>query len=254
MAGNPPYPAHPPRSGVLWERSHWRIIITMSRPPFIRPYRPEDRAALDDVCVRTGYQGGDSRGICPDLELMPSIFAAPYAVLEPELAFVLDDGGRAVGYVLGTADTETFVKRYRSEWLPTLTARYPEPTRPPSTFGEQMVDLMHRPERLLIPELAAYPAHLHIDLLPEHQRAGHGRALIGQLLAALRRGGVGAVHLGMVTANTPARAFYDRLGFHPIEVPDPGPISYLGRSTAGSATGPTAGSATCPSAGSAAGS
>ncbi len=29
-----------------------------------------------------------------------------------------------------------------------------------------MVDLHHRPERMLLPELAAYPAHLHIDLLP----------------------------------------------------------------------------------------
>jgi ribosomal protein S18 acetylase RimI-like enzyme len=35
----------------------------------------------------------------------------------------------------------------------------------------------------------------------------------------------------MVTANTPARAFYDRLGFHEIDVPDPGPVAYLGRTT-----------------------
>jgi hypothetical protein len=35
----------------------------------------------------------------------------------------------------------------------------------------------------------------------------------------------------MVTTNTPARAFYDRLGFHVVPVPDPGPLTYLGRST-----------------------
>ena len=204
----------------------------MTRLPFIRPYRPEDRAALYDICVRTAYEGGDSREICPDLELMPSIFAAPYAVLEPEFAFVVDDGRRAVGYVLAAADTETFVKRYRAEWLPTLTDRYPQPTQPPTSFSEAMVDLMHRPERMLVPELAQYPAHLHIDLLPDYQRAGHGRALMEQLLTALRRAGVDAVYLAMVTANTAARAFYDRLGFHVIEVPDPGPITYLGRSTA----------------------
>ena len=205
---------------------------------FIRPYRPEDRAALQHICVRTALEGGDSRSVYPDQELMPSIFALPYAVLEPELAFVLDDGGRAVGYILGAADTEDFVKRYRAEWLPLLTDRYPEPTRPPATPGEQMVQLMHRPERMLLPELASYPAHLHIDLLPAYQRAGHGRALMDTLLNALRRGGVAAVHLTMVTANTPARAFYDRLGFHRIEVPDPGPVTYLGRSTEGP-TGPS---------------
>lgn len=38
----------------------------------------------------------------------------------------------------------------------------------------------------------------------------------------------GDAHLGMVTANTPARAFCDRLGFHEIPVPDPGTLTYLG--------------------------
>ncbi|TDU05804.1 acetyltransferase (GNAT) family protein [Streptomyces sp. 846.5] len=200
----------------------------------VRPYRPEDRDALFDICVRTAHDGGDSRHIHPDLELMPSIFAAPYAVLEPELAFVVDDGERAVGYVVATADTATFVKRYSTEWLPTLLRRYPAPDRAldrAATPSEVMVDLMHRPERMLLPELEEYPAHLHIDLLPSHQRAGHGRELMDALFAALRSAGVARLHLGMVTANTPARAFYDRLGFHEIPVADPGPLTYLGRST-----------------------
>ena len=198
----------------------------------VRPYRPEDRDALYDICVRTAHDGGDSRHIYPDPELMPSIFAAPYAVLEPELAFVVDDGERAVGYVVATADTATFVKRYRTEWLPTLMERYPKPERAPSTPTEVMVGLMHLPERMLLPELEQYPAHLHIDLLPSHQRMGHGRELMDALFAALRSAGVPAVHLGMVTANTAARAFYDRLGFHEIPVADPGPLTYLGHSTA----------------------
>lgn len=44
--------------------------------------------------------------------------------------------------------------------------------------------------------------------------------------------GVPAVHLGMVSSNTAARAFYDRLGFRELAVPDAGPVTYLGRSTA----------------------
>jgi ribosomal protein S18 acetylase RimI-like enzyme len=203
----------------------------MSRHPIVRPYRPEDRAALNDICVRTANDGGDSRQIYRDLNLMPSIFAAPYAVLEPESSFVVDDGERAVGYIVGTADTETFVKRYRSEWLPQLTERYPRPSTPAGTPSEVMIELMHRPERMLLPELVDYPAHLHIDLLPAHQRSGHGRALMTAFLGALHDRGVPAVHLGMVTANTQARAFYDRLGFHEISVADPGPLTFLGRST-----------------------
>ncbi|MDI5973300.1 GNAT family N-acetyltransferase [Streptomyces sp. SL13] len=203
----------------------------MTSAATLRPYRPEDREALFDICVRTGHDGGDSRGIYPDLELLPSIFAAPYAVLEPELAFVVADGGRAVGYIVGTADTPSFVSRFRTEWLPRLSTRYPAPTQAPATPTEVMVDLMHRPERLLLPELAAYPAHLHIDLLPSHQRAGFGRKLMETFLAALHLRGVTGVHLGMVSTNTAAREFYDRLGFHEIPVPDPGPLTYLGRGT-----------------------
>jgi hypothetical protein len=53
------------------------------------------------------------------------------------------------------------------------------------------------------------------------------------MLAALAAEGAPAVHVGMVTANTGARVFYDRVGFHVIPVPDPGPLTYLGRATSG---------------------
>jgi ribosomal protein S18 acetylase RimI-like enzyme len=206
----------------------------MTRPAArIRPYRPDDRDALYDVCVRTGHEGGDAREIYPDPDLLPDIFAGPYTALEPDLAFVLDDGRRAVGYIVGTADTEAFVRAYRDEWLPALRARYQEPAGPPATPTERMLDLMFHPERMLVPELAGYPAHLHIDLLPGHQRAGHGRTLMDTFLAALRAKGVPAVHLGLAPANTGARAFYERLGFTEIPVDDP-TITYLGRPTAAS--------------------
>ncbi|MEV6247857.1 GNAT family N-acetyltransferase [Streptomyces sp. NPDC051742] len=200
---------------------------------FVRRYRPSDRTALADICVRTAHEGGDSSGLYPDPELMPSIFAYPYVELEPEFAFVLDDGaGRAVGYVLGAADTDTFALRFRTEWLPKVAARFPEPAREPATPTEEMARLLHTPERMVRDELAAHPAHLHIDLLPQWQGRGYGRALIRTLLAELRAAGVPAVHLCMVQANTKARAFYDRLGFAPLAVPDPGPVWYLGRPTA----------------------
>ncbi|MFF8961814.1 GNAT family N-acetyltransferase [Streptomyces globisporus] len=199
--------------------------------PVLRPYRSEDREALFDICVRTGHEGGDARHLYPDPTLLPNIFAAPYAVLEPELAFVVEDGGRAVGYILGTADTASFVDRYRAEWLPGLADRYPGPVHEPSTPAEAMTALMHDPERMILPELADHPAHLHIDLLPSHQRSGYGRRLMQTFLAALHEQGVKKVHLSMLTANTRARAFYDRVGFHEIAVPDAGPVTYLGRST-----------------------
>ncbi|WP_443068563.1 GNAT family N-acetyltransferase [Streptomyces sp. NBC_01267] len=209
------------------------MVACVTTQPFVRRYRAQDRPALYEICVRTGEEGGDARHLYPDHALLGSVFAAPYAELEPGLTFVVDDAGSAVGYVLGTADTAGFVERFRKEWLPTVADRYPDPSGPLRTPADQMTALLHRPERMLLPELSAYPAHLHIDLLPGHQRSGFGRALMTRFLAALAEQGVPAVHLGMVTANTPARAFYDRLGFHEIPVADPGPLTYLGRATGG---------------------
>lgn len=196
----------------------------------LRRFTPADLPSLYDVCVRTADAGGDARPLYPDQDLMPTIFLAPYVALDPSLAFVVDDGSRAVGYVIGTADTAEFVRRCRQEWLPTVAGRYPAPVAL-STPSDEMLALLHNPERMIVPELAAYPAHLHIDLLPAYQRKGLGRELMAAFLAALAERGVPAVHLGMVTANVAARAFYDRLGFHVIDVPDAGVLTYLGRST-----------------------
>jgi GNAT superfamily N-acetyltransferase len=193
--------------------------------PEIRAYRDADRRTVYDICVRTADLGGDARGHYSTDDLMGDLFAGPYLRLEPELAFVLDDGGRAVGYVLGTADTATFVRRYAAEWIPLLGDRYPVPPAPPRTAEQDMVALHHNPARMLVEGLAGYPAHLHIDLLPAYQGRGYGRQLVRRFAETVDAPGV---HVAMVTANVPARGFYDRLGFTVLPVPDPGPLTYLG--------------------------
>jgi len=198
----------------------------------IRPYRPADRAAVYDICVRTADAGGDARGRYLSDDLLPDLYAGPYLRLEPGLAFVLADPDRAVGYVLGTADTAGFVDAFRQRWTPLVADRYPRPPDPPGTPDEVLVEALYHPEWMLRPELAGYPAHLHIDLLPGYQGAGYGRRLVGTFLAAAARAGAGAVHLGVAQANVRARGFYDRLGFHEIAVPDAAGVTYLGRTTA----------------------
>ncbi|GGW97611.1 acetyltransferase [Streptomyces malachitofuscus] len=205
----------------------------MNESPRIRPYRREDRPALDDICIRTAHNGQDSRPHYVDPGVFPDTFAAPYVHLEPDLAFVLDDGrGHAVGYIVGTADTARFARTFRAAWLPLVADRHPAPSGPPSTPDEEIAWLLHHPERMVLPELAAWPAHLHIDLLPEWQGRGHGRRLMRTFLTALRDGGVPAVHLVMAVANKPARAFYDRMGFEEIDVPMDDSVVCLGRTTA----------------------
>lgn len=206
--------------------------------PVIRPYRSGDRDAMYDVCLRTADAGRDATSLYADPDLMGDLFAGPYAYLAPDFAFVVDNGDRVVGYVVGVPDTVAFVEQWRERWLPLVGAKHPAPVGAPTNPDEVMARLMHWPERMIVPELADYPAHLHIDLLPGYQRSGLGRRLIHTLLDALHANGVPRVHLGMATTNKPARAFYDRVGFHEIPVADAGELTYLGRSTEISAATP----------------
>jgi len=197
----------------------------------IRPYRDEDLSAVYDICVRTADAGGDARGLYRTDDLMPDLFAGPYVFLEPDFAFVLDDGERAVGYVLGTPDTAAFVRAYRERWMPRLDGKYPEPPEPPANREDELIALHYRPERLLWSGLDNYPAHLHIDLLPLFQGAGHGRALMETFYAAAARAGAPGVHLTVLAANTRALGFYQHLGWRRLDPAQPGESSviYLGR-------------------------
>jgi ribosomal protein S18 acetylase RimI-like enzyme len=200
----------------------------------IRPYRDADLRAVYDVCVRTADAGGDARGKYRSDDLMPDLFAGPYVFLEPDFAFVLDDGERPVGYVLGTPDTAAFARAYRERWIPRLADRYappPEEPEPPASPDDEMIALHYRPERLLWPGLDAYPAHLHIDLLPPFQGAGHGRALMETFYAAAARAGAPGVHLTVLAANTRAIGFYRHLGLRRLDPAEPGEarVVYLGR-------------------------
>jgi ribosomal protein S18 acetylase RimI-like enzyme len=198
----------------------------------IRRYEDGDHDAVYDICVRTADAGRDARGKYRSDDLMPDLFAGPYVFLEPRFAFVLDDGERAVGYVIGTPDTAVFARAYRERWIPRLADRYQVPPDPPATPDEQMLALHYWPERLLWSELPKYPAHLHIDLLPGFQGNGYGRKLIDTFCDAVADDGAVGVHVCVVNENTRALGFYDRIGFTRVEVNEPGQVTYLGRRVA----------------------
>ncbi|UCM88113.1 GNAT family N-acetyltransferase [Streptomyces marincola] len=189
-------------------------MTATSPPPLtIRPYEPGDLDALRDICVRTGLYGQDATPHYRDPAVLPALFAEPYAAFDPGLVFVADNGQRAIGYVVGTADSAAFFAAFRERWLPRFAERFPEPSGPLEGPEEQVRYLLHHAEDMLDAEVAAeYPAHLHIDLLPEGQRRGLGRRLLATLFDALRERGVPGVHLGMSPLNDGARRFYERVG------------------------------------------
>jgi GNAT superfamily N-acetyltransferase len=200
----------------------------------LRLYEPGDDEAIYDICVRTGDFGADARGKYTHADLLADVYAGPYLLFEPGLAFVLDVCGHPVGYVLGTADTARFVSRYRREWIPRLAGRYSQPSASLAGPDGELLASHHRPERMLTPFLDRYPAHLHVDILAPYQGAGHGRRLLDAFFRAAADAGAPGVHVGVARANTRAHGFYLRLGFHllPTATAPDVPALYYGRALA----------------------
>lgn len=193
----------------------------------VRPFAGEDAPALREVCVRTGFAGGDARGRFRRPDLLPVAYLDPYLAFAPDLAFVADDGAPA-GYVVGVADTAAFEQWCGTSWWPRVRDALgqeaddgadgavddePDP-------GAWLLRLPYDPPRTEPRLLERHPAHLHVDLLPRVQGGGHGRRLLGSFFTALRDRGVLGVHLGASARNVRAIGFYRHLGFRTLDEDD----------------------------------
>jgi ribosomal protein S18 acetylase RimI-like enzyme len=181
----------------------------------IRPYHPSDLTMLYRICLETGDSGADATTLYDDPDLLGHVYAAPYAILEPDLCFVLTKDGAPVGYVLGTRDSAVFRTRCELEWFPPLRERYPVPDETDRSRDAAMIRLVHKGHSAA-QEFPDYPAHLHIDLLPIAQGSGQGRAMMERFLERLREIGVPGVHLGVGKRNARAIGFYERMGFQKL--------------------------------------
>jgi ribosomal protein S18 acetylase RimI-like enzyme len=192
----------------------------MRRAPLaIRAYRPADRARIREICHRTGYMGEPADAYWRDRESFADVWTAWYTDHEPESCFVACDPAAA-----GRPDE---VRGYLSGCVDTLRA-----PRPAQAIARQIL----RRGLLLLPGTAgflwrgiadslrergpedslrdpAYPAHLHIDLLPEARGSGAGGALMQAWLTRLRSLGVPGCHLITLHENVAGIAFFEAMGF-----------------------------------------
>ena len=189
----------------------------------IRPYRPDDLDALYRICLETGDTGEDATHLYSDPKLLGELYAAPYALKEPDLTFVVEDSAGVCGYILGTLETRAFDAWLERTWFPPLRERYPQPTgdRENWTRDERIIEQFYETRSFNESLLGDYPSHLHIDLLPRAQSSVNGRALMETFLAALRAKGSPGVHLGTSPQNVRAERFYLKMGFHELKRREP---------------------------------
>ena len=77
----------------------------------IRNYHITDLSSLYKICLLTANNGGDSTSFLEDPDLVGHLFAAPYAIFEPNLCFILSKDSIPSGYILGTRDSMQFYEK-----------------------------------------------------------------------------------------------------------------------------------------------
>jgi ribosomal protein S18 acetylase RimI-like enzyme len=182
----------------------------------IRSCRSDDLDSLYRICLATGDSGADASALYRDPKILGHVYAGPYLALAPDCAFVVEDREDVAGYIVGAPDTMAFERRLGSEWWPILRKNYGDPSAP-RTPDDRMAHFIHHPNRTPRRIAEAYPAHLHINLLPRLQGRGIGVRLIDHWLAAMGKKGVPAAHLAVGARNERAVRFYARYGFGEIE-------------------------------------
>ncbi len=171
--------------------------------PHIRPAEDRDLKDIEYVCRMTaGPQSRLREEVGRKIALTYSTY---YARAEQETSFVLEDNGKAVGYILCAPDYSKYVKGYRKNEVKKLwkIAKWQSVTAFFLPFG-------------YLPFKNRYPAHLHIDLLDDYQSKGYGSQMVDALLEKLKSMDVPGIMLIVDKDNTGAQRFYQRKGFRKI--------------------------------------
>lgn len=191
------------------------LVLDFGDGYLLRHALPSDDAALKLVCLRTGDSGKDATAIEDDPDLLGLIYAVPYQVFAPEFAFVVQGPDGVCGYILGALDTPEFYTQMRTDWFPGVAARLLDPGSDESRWqGSDWARFaIHHPEFVYPPALHPYPAHGHIDLLPEARGRNIGRRGMRHMMGKLAEAGATGMHLQVSPKNRGAQAFYKKLGF-----------------------------------------
>lgn len=191
--------------------------------PIIRDYVSTDLNSLYAIALATGDCGSDASRQFHGAELLGHVYAAPYAIFEPELALVIEDSHGVAGYCLGALDTRVFERLLNLRWWPALQQRYP--LTPVGGSHERLIgdadiiQMIHHPSRSPSWLVKAYPSHLHINLLPRLKGRGHGRSLLTAWYGRCQAMGSTGFHLGVDPRNTPAIGFYEAMGLDSLFSP-----------------------------------
>ena len=172
----------------------------------VRPYKKKDFRYVQEICIETSWLKDSD--VLAEKSALCAMYCDYYMDFEPEFCFVaVDDNDIPVGYVLCSANADTFHEQMTEYYLPFVRKLSGSEF---FRFSAQM-----KWERQFVAH--GYTAHLHIDVLPCFQGQGVGTALLQELLQKLKDSFVEGVYLVCAKNNKNACAFYEARGFDDID-------------------------------------
>lgn len=165
----------------------------------IRPYEKKDKQNFIKICLVTANK---SNADDDDAKFIKALYCDYYIEHEPHNCFALtDNNDTAVGYII-CSDNYVFYKKNFSETLQHIkTLGFDKYLL---AKGEIIGHGLYKKH---------FPAHLHIDILPEFQHSGGGTMLMNTLKAHLKAKQINAVHLMVNAENKNAVKFYKKNNF-----------------------------------------
>ena len=192
----------------------------------VRPYAVGDRARVRWICHQTGYMGDPAGWMWRDQESFSALFCDWWIDHQPTSALVAELDGVVAGYLLGCEDSRqvregsAFVKQFVGRGCCLRPGTAP-------MMWRMLADAAVLGARKQLPVRVwdrRWPAHLHINLLPECRGRGAGARLMRTWLDSLKAQAVPGCHLQTTLENTRAVRFFESAGFekHGPATPEPG--------------------------------
>lgn len=179
-------------------------LLMGEKEPEIKVHKYEEREyqQVQEVCIATGQSGifeqKEMQGV------LLTAFCHYYIEQEPDNCFTALDEDKVVGYILCAENAGT--------WAANFQHIYTE-QQANSALNSFYQGLTEVPLRYA----AEYPAHLHIDILPDYQRRGIGFKLMDTLVTHLKEKGVPGLMLSVAIDNEKGINFYKKYGFTILE-------------------------------------
>ncbi len=173
--------------------------MTDKPTPLFRPYRPEDRDIVREICCDTAYRGKGAELYFEDREIHADYWSSYYTDITPDETEIVEIDGKVVGYFFGCSDTSKFRRHMARRIVPwciaralwrLATGRY----KNPKTRRYLWFMITKAPGEEAKIDVEKHPGHYHCNLT----EAGHGMNLYTTMLLRfldrLEEAGVYQIH------------------------------------------------------------